>query len=135
MKEYFTRLNNISIAFLLTIASAQAVALQEGKISGATVTEIYLDARERDDGNPGRFYGGCLVELSTPPSTIDASCLFGKVTLLCDGATGAVTKAAAGNNLSAAQLALATGNQVDVWVNPNINIDGACAATGIWNKD
>lgn len=112
------------VAGLLLTASQMVSAAPQARIGPATVTEIFTDGRAGE-------YGGCLVEISVNPNTVDPSCQFGKVSLSCDGNVG-VTKANAAINLSMVQLAFVTGNAIDLWVDANKNAGGACVATSIW---
>ena len=112
--------------------SSQFAYAAEGRIDG-TVSEIYVETRD-DPNRPGnKYYGGCMVKLSTAANTVDTTCTDdGFVTLACDGSI--VTKSIAAQNFSAAQLAYATGDPVSVWVLGSQKINGYCYAAYVWNK-
>ena len=112
----------VVVVFLSVIQSVSAA--QQGRIGPATITEIWTDGRIGE-------YGGCLVEISVNPNTVDPSCQYGKVSLSCDGTVG-VSKSNAAINLSMIQLAFVTGQPVDLWIDANKNAGGACVATSVW---
>ena len=117
-------MRHLITAVLLASVVQSVSALPQARIGPATVTEIFTDGR-------AGIYGGCLVEISVDPATVDPSCQYGKVSLSCDGNVG-VTKANAAINLSMIQLAFVSNNSVDLWVDANKNAGGACVATSIW---
>lgn len=113
------------IAAILFASFVQSTsAAPQARIGPANITEIWTDGRAGE-------YGGCLVEISVDPNTVDPSCQFGKVSLSCDGNVG-VTRANAAINLSMIQLAFVTSNPVDLWIDANKNAGGACVATSVW---
>ena len=112
----------VAILFASFVHSASAAP--QARIGPADITEIWTDGRAGE-------YGGCLVEISVDPATVDPSCQYGKVSLSCDGNVG-VTRANAAINLNMIQLAFVTENQVDLWIDANKNAGGACVATSVW---
>ncbi|MDA8773304.1 hypothetical protein N9M65_01860 [Luminiphilus sp.] len=64
----------------------------------------------------GARYSGCMIRVTPAPETVFAGCKIGFVSLGCDGTLG-ITKSAASNLLSAAQLALVTDRSVVLRIN------------------
>ena len=106
--------------------SAQAVS-QAVNIEFGTVKRIMIDDTR---------FGGCAAVISPGPQTVAPSCADNWVTFDCQAnfAEAGSTKAGARDKLQAAQLALVTGKQVIVRINPDLTANGlTCYATTIQN--
>lgn len=91
-----------AVAMLLSFAWPHS-AFSAGELI-ANVTRILTSPSD---------YGGCMVRLDPPPSTVaDRDCAGNFVSLDCDG--NYHSKATGNNFLSAAQLALVTGYQIQI---------------------
>ena len=108
------------------VISAQATS-QAVNVEYATVKRIMIDDTR---------FGGCAAVINPGPQTVAPTCADNWVTFDCQAnfAEAGSTKAGARDKLQAAQLALVTGKQVIVRINPDLTANGlTCYATTIQN--
>lgn len=103
-------------ASLLLGAAGQAWA--EAGLVTAKVNSVLINA---DD-----TWGGCMAYLSVSPSTVLPRCAEGWVTFGCSGQFADPVRGY--RMLDVAELALATGRSVNVWVRDDMMHDGSCFA-------
>lgn len=117
-------MNRLKTLPLLTCALAW-LAASTAVADTATITAFV----EKTQVNSGAFRGGCLVSLSEDPADSLPACRPEWVTFSCDGTYTDPVRAY--RMLDQAQLALATGMQVQVFVTDAKMQDGVCVATRI----
>ena len=117
------------LAWTFSSISAQAAS---GRLTDVTVTEIFVETRA-DPARDGQLYGGCMIRLSSPASTVDPSCTSdGFVTLACDGTFAG--KSAASKAFELAQMAYVIDKPITVWIEGARRINGYCYASYVWTK-
>ena len=118
---------SVLVCILGLVISAQTF----GQTTGwhvATVTKVLIDERNAgDSAYPlAQSYGGCAARVTPNPRGSVPGCTSAYISLGCDGTI--VAKSSAQNNLSSAQLALVTGEQISFWLDSNMKQSGACIA-------
>lgn len=115
--------------FTSKILLIAAIALFSGTASAAIFQyEAHVLRILNTDGQ----FGGCAAELDRPPSLLAADCTVALVTFDCSGFAGTPSRVSSAA-LSAAQLALVTGNKVRVTINNCKKDNGTCYAQRIDN--
>ena len=116
----FLRLKAVAVAIALLLGASEQVLATEGYIVG-TVKRVLMTS--------DATWGGCMAVLSPSPHTVLPDCYPGWVTFSCSG--DFTDQVRAYRMVDMAELALATGKNVQVWFRDDMKHNGYCFASRI----